>query len=310
MKLRQLPLLVSVLGLLSAVAFVAHSKDGKGKPLTNVEKIRLALPENPVVEPEQKRKMLVFSLTRGFRHRSIPTGKLALQMLGEKTGAYEAVVSDDLSNFEADTIKQFDVICFFNTTKEVFMPAEKTWKKMTDEQKTEAKVRDLRLKNNLSQFVKSGGGFVGLHAASDTFYEWPEYGQMLGGYFDGHPWRFNTPVSIKVEEGKEKHPIVAGLEGESLNFKEEIYQLKEPYDSSKLDMLLRLDTEKSQMKVKGVKRTDQDFGVSWTKPYGEGRVFYCSLGHNDHIFWNAKVLGVYLAGIQWAAGDLKLPPAQ
>jgi len=71
-------------------------------------------------------------------------------------------------------------------------------------------------------------------------------------------------------------------------------------------MLLRLDTEKSDMKVKGIKRKDNDFGVSWTKDFGKGRVFYCSLGHNDFIYWDSKVLGVYLNGIQWALGDLKV----
>jgi len=71
--------------------------------------------------------------------------------------------------------------------------------------------------------------------------------------------------------------------------------------------LLRLDTEKSNMNVKGIKRTDGDFGVAWIRPYGAGRVFYSSLGHNHHIYWNSKVLAHYLAGIQWALGDLDAP---
>ena len=112
-------------------------------------------------------------------------------------------------------------------------------------------------------------------------------------------------MSIKVEPGQEAHPVVAMLEGKNLDFKEEIYQLKDPYDSSKVRMLLRLDPEKSKMDVRGIKREDKDFGVAWIREWGEGRVFYCSLGHNDHIYQHPTVLKHYLAGLQWALGDLE-----
>ena len=105
----------------------------------------------------------------------------------------------------------------------------------------------------------------------------------------------------------ESHPVVAMLEGKNLEFKEEIYQLKDPYDSSKVRMLLRLDPERSKMDVKGIRREDKDFGVAWIREWGKGRVFYCSLGHNDHIYMNPTVLKHYLAGIQWALGDLEAP---
>lgn len=305
MKFCKVPLLVALIGL-SGVSFVALAQQKKKDDAKNEDKVAEAIPEKALATPKKQRKMLVFSVTRGYRHGSIDIGNVAIKMLGEKTGAYEAVVSNDLANFEADKIKEYDAICFLNTTMEVFLPAKGQWDKMSDEEKKAATEKDARLKENLLNFVKSGGGFVGIHAASDTFYKWPEYGEMLGAYFNGHPWRHNTDVSIMVEKGKEKNPIVAGLNGEPLNFKEEIYQFKDPYDSSKLNMLLRLDPEKSDKNVSGIKRDDKDFGVSWTKSYGKGRVFYCSLGHNDYIYYNPKVLGVYLAGIQWAFGDLEI----
>jgi type 1 glutamine amidotransferase len=173
-----------------------------------------------------------------------------------------------------------------------------------DRKDTEAQVE--RLKKSLMDFVKSGKGFVGIHAATDTFYNWSEYGEMVGGYFDGHPWNAGQPVSIKVEPGQEANPLVAMFEGRNLEFKEEIYQFKAPYDSSKYHMLLRLDTEKTDMNVGGVKRTDKDFGVAWARSWGQGRVFYCSIGHNHDMFWHPLVLRHYLAGIQWAVGDLKV----
>lgn len=305
MKSRTLPLLVALTGLGIAVG-IAANKGGRQQqvPAEHLAKVEASIPKD-AAKPKEKRKLLVFSVTNGYRHKSIEIGKQALVMLGGKTGAYEAIVSDDLSNFEKDKISEFDAICFNNTTRDVFRPHRAKFKLLDAEQKKEALEKEQELQQNLAEFIKSGGGFIGIHAATDTFYQWPEYGEIIGGYFNGHPWTMKMDVSIKVDDSAKGNPIVAAMaDGEPLNFKEEIYQHKEPYDSSKLDMLLRLDTENTNMEVKGIKREDNDFGVSWTKAYGEGRVFYCSLGHNDHIFWNPKVLSIYLNGIQWAMGDL------
>jgi len=255
------------------------------------------------VKVNKPRKLLVYSVTRGYRHKSIPTGKTALRILGQKTGAFEAVISDDMVNFEPEKIHDFDAICFLNTTKDVFKPDKDEWKKMDPAARKKAEEKEKRLQKSLIDFLKSGKGFVGIHAATDTYYSWSEYGEMIGGYFDGHPWNAGTPVSIMVEKGQEQHPCCAHLEGNNLNFKEEIYQFKAPYDPKKLHMLLRLDPEQTDIS-KG-KRADEDYGVSWIKHHGQGRVFYCSLGHNNHIFANPQVLEHYLKGIQWALGDLE-----
>jgi uncharacterized protein len=177
---------------------------------------------------------------------------------------------------------------------------------MSDSEKKAAAEREKRLKDNLMAFIKSGRGFIGIHAATDCCYEWPEYGKMINGYFDGHPWTADTMVSVKVEPGQEEHPLVAMFEGKNVEFKEEIYQLKDPYDSKSVHMLLRLDTEKTDMTRKGIKRTDNDFGIAWARHWDKGRVFYCSLGHNHDMYWHPKVLRHYLAGIQWALGDYKV----
>jgi type 1 glutamine amidotransferase len=306
MKKRSLPLIVALSGLSIAVGIASNIKPKRPVAEGKVEKVKEALPAE-FQKPKSPRKLLVFSKTNGFRHKSIDIGKLALTLMGEETGTYEAVVSDDLANFEQAAISEFDAICFLNTTQEVFRPHPVRFALLSEEKKKEALSLEVELQQNLASFVKNGGGFVGIHAATDTFYQWPEYGKMIGGYFNGHPWNARTQVSIKLDDAAAGNPIVASMhDGESLNFKEEIYQLKEPYDSSKLDMLLRLDPELSDMKVRGIKRDDNDFGVSWTKSYGKGRVFYCSLGHNEHIYWNPKVLSIYLNGIQWAMGDLEL----
>ncbi len=293
-----------------ALSVVAYNPATEQAPAGAVEKITAAIPAEAFAKPEKARKLLVFSRTNGFRHTSIVTGKIALAELGKKTGAYEAVVSDELSNFEKDKIGQFDAICFLSTTQNPFSPFKEELEKMSDDEKKAAKDYEMALKDSLMAYVKGGGGFVGIHAATDTFYEWAEYGEMINGYFDGHPWNAGTKVSIKVEPGQEDHPLAKMFGGENMEFKEEIYQLKSPYDSGKVHMLLRLDPEKSDMNVKGLKREDKDWGVAWARNWGAGKVFYCSIGHNDEMYWNPKILSHYLAGIQWTMGDYKVELAE
>lgn len=294
----------SLLGVI-ALGLVAYNPQTERPPAGAADKIAAAIPSEAYAKPEKPRKLLVFSRTNGFRHASIVTGKLALTELGKKTGAYEAIISEELSNFEKDKIGQFDAICFLSTTQNPFSPFKDKLLKMSAEEKAEAEEYEKRLKENLMAFVKGGGGFIGIHAATDTFYEWPEYGEMINGYFNGHPWTADKQVSIYVEPGQEKHPLAAMFGGERLEFEEEIYQFKDPYDSSKVHMLLRLDPEKSE-KVGGMKRKDNDYGVGWARNWEKGKVFYCSIGHNHEMYWNPKILRHYLAGIQWAMGDYKV----
>jgi type 1 glutamine amidotransferase len=252
-----------------------------------IEKMKAAAPEKAAVKAEQPRRLLVFNLCKGFRHSSIECGAKALEIMGQKTGAYEAVISDDVAMFTPDKLRQFDAICFNNTTGELF--------------------DDPALQQSLLDFVKGGKGIVGIHAATDCFYKWPEFGGMMGGYFHGHPWGANDTVTLKIEEPD--HPLCAPFESKTFVVMDEIYQFREPYSRQKLRVLLSLDTGKTDMKKGGIKRTDGDFAISWVRPYGKGRVFYCSLGHREDIFWNPTVLRHYLAGIQYAFGDLKADAA-
>ena len=160
-------------------------------------------------KPSKDRKLLVYSVTRGYRHKSIDTGKVAMRLLGERTGAFEAVISDDPSHFEPGKIDQFDAICFLNTTQDVFKPAKNEWNAMNPEQRKVAREKEARLQQSLMSFLKAGKGFIGIHAATDTYYSWAEYGDMIGGYFDGHPWNAGTPVSVMVEKGQQQKKLLA-----------------------------------------------------------------------------------------------------
>jgi type 1 glutamine amidotransferase len=282
------PSLLLSSGLLAMLVFVAATPKEETAPDGAVEKINAALDGVTAAKPKAKRTVLVFSRTAGFRHASIATGKVMFEEMAKKTDAFDVVISDDLANFEPEKISRFDAIVFLSTTQNAFHGAE----------------NEKALQDSLMSFIRSGKGFIGIHAATDTFYNWPEYGEMMNGYFDGHPWTADKNVHIFVEPGKEEHPLVVMFEGKPVEFKEEIYQFKDPYDSKKVDMLLRLDPKKSDA-VQGLKRTDNDYGVAWARNWEKGRVFYTSLGHNHEIYWHPKVVSHYLAGIQWALGDLE-----
>ena len=145
-----------------------------------------------------------------------------------------------------------------------------------------------------------GKGLIGIHAATDCFYKWSDFGELMGGYFDGHPW--NEQVTIKLDDPG--HPVNAAFGGQPFQVTDEIYQIRDPYSRERLRVLLSLDTTQTDMNKQGIKRTDGDFAVSWVRRHGRGRVFYCSLGHREEIFWNPQVLRHYLDGIQYACGDL------
>ncbi|MHC4759549.1 MAG: ThuA domain-containing protein [Planctomycetota bacterium] len=115
----------------------------------DIEKIKSAMPSKYIAEPQKPRKLLVFYLCSGFEHGSIPHWNKTLEIMGEKTGAFEAVFSKEMSAFEAENLRQFDAICFNNNT-EIKFPAE--------------------LRESLMDFIKSGKGIVGIHAATDSFY--------------------------------------------------------------------------------------------------------------------------------------------
>ena len=299
-------LLPATLIATTAVFLVAQKPASEQAPPGAAEKIAEAIPAGAYAKPTQPRRLLVVSKTNGFRHASIATGKLLLTDLGRRTGAFEAVISDDLDQFETDKLAGFDAVCFLSTTMNIFLPHPKELEKMSEAEQQAAMAREARLKQNFMNFIKGGGGFIGIHAATDTCYEWQDYGKMINGYFDGHPWTADTQVSVKVEPGQEQHPLVAMFEGRNVEFKEEIYQLKAPYDSGAVHMLLRLDTEKTDMTRPGIKRSDGDFGIAWARHWDNGRVFYCSIGHNHEMYWHPKIVRHYLAGIQWALGDYQV----
>jgi type 1 glutamine amidotransferase len=235
-----------------------------------VEKIEKALPKSSQAKPKKPRKVLIFSKTSGFRHGSIPVGAKSIVMLGEKTGAFEAVHSEDDSMFEPESLNQFDAVIMLNTTGKLFLP-----KPMPKDpaEKAKALEREKRLKKSLVDFVSGGKGLAGTHSATDTYKDWKEYCDMMGGAFDGHPW--HEPVPIRLLDAS--HPLNKVFKGEGFTITDEIYQFRED-TANPSDRRFLLTLDPGFKKLSKGKRKDGNYPISWIDKYGEGRIFYWGVG--------------------------------
>jgi type 1 glutamine amidotransferase len=257
--------------------------------------------------PAKARKVLVYGISFGPHRFSIRTAQQVFKLLGEKTGAYEAVVSDDLANFEADKLKQFDAVIFANATGEVFCrPADKAqFNALNADDKRKQELNATRLAKNLDDYVRSGGGFMGIHSATDSLKSQKCYTDMIGAVFSQHPWGPNETAMIKVEAPE--NPLAAGVfKTDEFKFHDEVYEFREPLDRMQFHVILSLDLAKSDKPNRSLRRTDGDYPIAWTRSYGQGRVFYCSLGHAMTTFADPTILKFWLRGIQYAAGDMAM----
>jgi type 1 glutamine amidotransferase len=262
-------------------------------PARFLDRIMKALPDTASAKPKQPRKLLLFSRTTGFRHSSIPVGVKALTMIGDKTGAYLAYHTEDISFFEPEKLKRFDAVFMLNTTGECLRPQGVG--------KEEADRREEALKKSLVEFVAGGKGLAGLHAATDTYHRWKDYNRMIGGVFGGHPWTKNVPIKNLEPD----HPLNAMFDGKDFEINDEIYQFTLPSARpTDQKFLLALDTSRMSDARLGNRKEAGPYPISWVSTYGKGRTFYCSLGHREEIYCEPTILKHYLAGIQYVLGDL------
>ena len=136
-----------------------------------------------------------------------------------------------------------------------------------------------------------------MHSAAITFTQWPEYGDMLGGYYDEHPWNtFDAPIVVE-------DAAFPGMKGwqPSFTLSDEIYQMK-MFSRANTRVLMRLDAGKLDLKNPRVHRTDNDFAVTWAKMYGKGRVFYTTLGHVEANWDRPEMQTMFTEAIKWALG--------
>jgi hypothetical protein len=216
------------------------------------------------------KNLLVLTHSAGYRHDYLPTAAETIKHLGEQSGLFKAVATEDCALLSPKELKKFDAF-LFATTGELPIP---------DEQKT-----------GLLDAIRAGKGFIGVHNATDTFYKFPAYGEMLGGYFSGHPWR--QEVTVKVED--RSHPATRHLPA-TLKATEEIYTFKD-WSRSKTHVLMSLDNSSVDLS-KGT-RPDNDYALCWCHNYGKGRIFYTGFGHFKEIWAQEWLQKHVLNGILW-----------
>jgi len=223
--------------------------------------------ERPLVQ------ILYFTYSAGYRHDVIPLSKAILTQLGSNSGVFEVTATEDPSEFTTENLKRYAAVMFYTSGE---LP-------MSDAQKSA-----------LLSFVRSGRGFLGVHSATDTFYTWPDYLDLVGGYFNGHPW--HQAVTIEVVDAGD--PLVAFL-GNSLQVEDEIYQISD-FDYRGSRVLLRLDPSSVDLKKTGVHQRFYGWPLAWTRSYGEGRVFYTALGHEASAWQDGRYQRMLANAILWS----------
>jgi len=284
-------------GLVAQPALAVDTAAGL-KPIADadLERIRSALPAQAVAAPQKPRKLLLFVHNVGYGgHPSAEHANHAFRLMGEKTGAYQAVVSRDPEVFRRESLRQFDAVFFNNNVGNLFTDAE--------------------LRQNLVEFVVGGGGMLGVHGTTVAFTQWPgaaedwpEFGLMIGARGANHR-EATELVSIKLDDPG--HPLNAVFGGRGWEFRDEFFRVHEPYGRQRVRVLFSIDTEKTDLKqgrgAGQLERADDDYALAWIRSYGRGRTFYCTIAHNPYVFWDARMLRFYLGAIQFALGDLAAP---
>ena len=250
----------------------------------------LAVIPGSAQEAPKKRLLAWADVTTGYQHDSISHALAVIERLGRESGEYETYIRTDsqwitkqpfsLPARHTHDLKDFDAIFFFGVG-DTLNPQQKA---------------------DLMSFIHDDGrGFIGAHTGDDAFFEWPEFGKMIGGYFDDHPWNtFEAPVVVEDSS----LPFMKMFPPQ-FTIHDEIYQHKD-FSRDRVHVLARLDASKLDLANPKVHRTDRDFPVAWVKMYGTGRVFYSSFGHTVEAWDNPRVQQMYVEAIRWAtrlAGD-------
>ena len=210
-------------------------------------------------------RVLALSATAGFRHDSIPVARQTLQSLAPANG-FTLTLTENLADVNATTLAATDVLVFLLTSGELALDATQ--------------------KGAIVSFVERGGGFVGMHSATDTLYDWPDYGRIVGAYFKEHPW--TQEATVVVED--RAHAATRDL-GANLRLFEEYYTFRENPRPS-VQVLLSLDA--ASVGASG------DFPLSWSQAIGQGRSFYTALGHFDSTWTDTRFRAHVAGAIRWA----------
>ena len=220
-------------------------------------------------DPAPDPSILVFYKTNGFYHQSIPAGISAIQKLGNENNIL-VYPTKDAANFTPDSLKKYAAVVFLNTTGDVLNPEQQI---------------------AFENYIKAGKGFVGIHAATDTEYNWPWYNKLVGAYFLDHPQIQKATVQVKdkTHAATRSLPDIWERTDEWYNFKDINPNIK---------ILATLD-EKS---YSGGKNGD-NHPIAWYHEVAGGRSFYTAGGHTNESYSEPLFLQHILGGIQYAIGQ-------
>lgn len=218
----------------------------------------------------EKDRILVFSKTKGYRHESIEVGKIALIELGKKNNI-DVDTTENSANFTEENLKRYRAVVFLNTTQDVLDPVQQA---------------------DFKRFIEAGGGFVGIHSATDTEYEWPWYGKLVGAYFSSHP---------KVQEAtvKKVKPFGPNTLPDTWTKTDEWYNYKNI--NPNINVIYNLEETSYEGGTNG-----ENHPIAWYHEYEGGRSFYTGLGHTNETYSDSLFLDHVLQGIQYAIGEHKL----
>jgi|TARA_B110000495_G_scaffold202448_1_gene222619 type 1 glutamine amidotransferase len=272
------------------------------KPISRTTKMEIsqAQPSSSGLKKKKLKKpkrILAFWRSEGFIHTSIPTANFALQEMSRKTHAFTVELSDDYKVFDKKYLKGFDAILFNSTTHLKFPEASQ--------------------REAIQKFVEAGGGLIGIHAASDNFYEWDTGVSLMGGQFNGHPWGGGGNWAFKLDDSE--HVLNRAFEGKGFWHSDEIYQYKPSNfeGEDNLRILVSLDMSKDVVSdrltdPKNVEKFGKVYGsgsrevpVSWIRDIGKGRLFYTNLGHREETYENQAIMQHMYDGILYALGYVK-----
>jgi type 1 glutamine amidotransferase len=192
------------------------------------------------------------------------------------TGRLQIVHTEDVSLLSSAGLAGFDALLFFTSGELPISDAHR---------------------RELLDWVRSGKGFAGVHSATDTFYQWPEYGELIGARFNGHPW--THPVRIDIEDPA--HPASAGLQP-SFEILDEIYQFRE-FSRARSRVLMTLDPRSVNLAAEGTNPNTEDFPLAWVHRFGQGRVFYSALGHFDETWLDPRFQRSMIDALLWITGQ-------
>jgi type 1 glutamine amidotransferase len=254
------------------------------------------VPKQAIAKPAKPRNVLVFNCSNSYYHAdAILCASKAIKLMGENTDAYQTTESSDPAIFTKEKLAQFDAIILNNSQGNVY---------------GEGNQADAR-KQAIIEFVEDGKGLIALHATAAFDNSNPAtetenaFRQMIGGSLLEHPWNYDeySPITIRVEGTKYPLNTAFGKQQDwLLPFRDEIFQFSNPFSRNQVRVLLSLNMDLTPDKGSDPQK---DYPLAWIKNYGNGRVFYSALGHSGDTYHDIKMLSFLLAGIQFAAGDLK-----